>query len=160
MATKTGERARVSTWYAGAASAARARKGKVPTKSTRSRRVSVLGIRRRQHQQKTRRVGGLHCAQIVLNAARDDTSATDMPRQEPVGSANVFREKVVGARGFEPPTPRSRTECSTRLSHAPTRRHSTSAYTPTDSSSTAANASWLVRSACRGVTEIHPAFTA
>src|SRR5688572_2854981 len=28
--------------------------------------------------------------------------------------------KVVGARGFEPPTPRSRTECSTRLSHAPT----------------------------------------
>ena len=26
----------------------------------------------------------------------------------------------VGARGFEPPTPRSRTECSTRLSHAPT----------------------------------------
>ena len=30
-------------------------------------------------------------------------------------------EKLVGARGFEPPTPRSRTECSTRLSHAPTR---------------------------------------
>ena len=28
--------------------------------------------------------------------------------------------EVVGARGFEPPTPRSRTECSTRLSHAPT----------------------------------------
>src|SRR5262245_48974266 len=27
---------------------------------------------------------------------------------------------LVGARGFEPPTPRSRTECSTRLSHAPT----------------------------------------
>ena len=29
---------------------------------------------------------------------------------------------MVGARGFEPPTPRSRTECSTRLSHAPTTR--------------------------------------
>ena len=28
--------------------------------------------------------------------------------------------EVVGASGFEPPTPRSRTECSTRLSHAPT----------------------------------------
>src|SRR5512147_166708 len=27
---------------------------------------------------------------------------------------------LVGASGFEPPTPRSRTECSTRLSHAPT----------------------------------------
>jgi hypothetical protein len=31
---------------------------------------------------------------------------------------------LVGARGFEPPTPRSRTECSTRLSHAPTTRGS------------------------------------
>src|SRR5438128_5219956 len=31
-----------------------------------------------------------------------------------------FWDLVVGARGFEPPTPRSRTECSTRLSHAPT----------------------------------------
>src|SRR5215216_5548838 len=28
---------------------------------------------------------------------------------------------VVGAIGFEPTTPRSRTECSTRLSHAPTK---------------------------------------
>src|SRR5688500_5892908 len=28
---------------------------------------------------------------------------------------------MVGASGFEPPTPRSRTECSTRLSHAPTK---------------------------------------
>src|SRR5688500_12503475 len=36
-----------------------------------------------------------------------------------------FREKLVGARGFEPPTPRSRTECSTRLSHAPTAVHCT-----------------------------------
>src|SRR5712691_6706341 len=31
-----------------------------------------------------------------------------------------YRSILVGARGFEPPTPRSRTECSTRLSHAPT----------------------------------------
>ena len=34
---------------------------------------------------------------------------------------NGIGKEVVGARGFEPPTPRSRTECSTRLSHAPTR---------------------------------------
>src|SRR5512138_114156 len=33
----------------------------------------------------------------------------------------LFDDLVVGASGFEPPTPRSRTECSTRLSHAPTR---------------------------------------
>src|SRR3990172_9914485 len=31
-------------------------------------------------------------------------------------------EELVGARGFEPPTPWSRTRCSTRLSHAPTLR--------------------------------------
>ena len=29
--------------------------------------------------------------------------------------------KMVGERGFEPPTPWSRTRCSTRLSHSPTR---------------------------------------
>jgi hypothetical protein len=29
-------------------------------------------------------------------------------------------KRMVGARGFEPPTPWSRTRCSTRLSHAPT----------------------------------------
>src|SRR5208282_1246979 len=30
------------------------------------------------------------------------------------------RERLVGERGFEPPTPWSRTRCSTRLSHSPT----------------------------------------
>ena len=38
----------------------------------------------------------------------------------PRKSGLSWNRKVVGARGFEPPTPRSRTECSTRLSHAPT----------------------------------------
>src|SRR5207247_5815065 len=40
--------------------------------------------------------------------------------------AQCFLEKLVGASGFEPPTPRSRTECSTRLSHAPTWRKTSS----------------------------------
>src|ERR1700733_2409553 len=31
-----------------------------------------------------------------------------------------LRERLVGERGFEPPTPWSRTRCSTRLSHSPT----------------------------------------
>ena len=30
-----------------------------------------------------------------------------------------FRQSLVGERGFEPPTPWSRTRCSTRLSHSP-----------------------------------------
>src|SRR5438132_14303671 len=34
----------------------------------------------------------------------------------------TFLSFLVGARGFEPPTSRSRTERSTRLSHAPTSR--------------------------------------
>jgi hypothetical protein len=31
----------------------------------------------------------------------------------------VLRETVVGARGFEPPTPWSQTRCATRLRYAP-----------------------------------------
>src|SRR5438270_1263838 len=39
----------------------------------------------------------------------------------PAGSRNCKLLKVlVGERGFEPPTPWSRTRCSTRLSHSPT----------------------------------------
>src|SRR5882724_7010941 len=44
------------------------------------------------------------------------------PLGAPAGSEDCNLLKVlVGARGFEPPTPWSRTRCSTRLSHAPTR---------------------------------------
>src|ERR1700688_1013221 len=32
----------------------------------------------------------------------------------------MIKEKLVGERGFEPPTPWCRTRCSTRLSHSPT----------------------------------------
>src|SRR4051812_15517554 len=32
----------------------------------------------------------------------------------------LFSEKMVGVRGFEPPAPASRTQCSTRLSYTPT----------------------------------------
>ena len=70
-----------------------------------------------------------------------------------------LREEMVGARGFEPPTPRSRTECSTRLSHAPTTGHSISAYAPSAKASTRATASWSVQSGFKGVTEIQPSRT-
>src|SRR5256712_7070846 len=43
------------------------------------------------------------------------------PLGAPAGSRNCKLLKVlVGERGFEPPTPWSRTRCSTRLSHSPT----------------------------------------
>ena len=44
-----------------------------------------------------------------------------------------FLPEMVGAKGFEPSTPRSRTECSTRLSHAPTRREPSFYLNPTTS---------------------------
>ena len=104
--------------------------------------------------------GGL----IMLNSERQGTTATVMPRQKP----SVLIGKLVGARGFEPPTPRSRTECSTRLSHAPTRRRGDctrlSNYSITRSSiissSTAASAWCAVRSGWRGVTDTKPSCTA
>ena len=34
---------------------------------------------------------------------------------------NDFNEKVVGARGFEPPTPDTPCQCATRLRYAPTK---------------------------------------
>src|SRR5688572_11207926 len=48
---------------------------------------------------------------------RPEKRKADPPEGKPAFSCDV----MVGARGFEPPTPRSRTECSTRLSHAPTK---------------------------------------
>ena len=39
-------------------------------------------------------------------------------RHQPMAKCLTYK-KLVGARGFEPPTPSSRTRCSTRLSHAP-----------------------------------------
>src|SRR5678815_4646435 len=42
------------------------------------------------------------------------------PQRRSVRAAAASRKGMVGARGFEPPTPWSRTRCSTRLSHAPT----------------------------------------
>src|SRR5579872_1078997 len=39
------------------------------------------------------------------------------PEEEPLAMTGTY--PIVGARGFEPPTPRSRTECATRLRYAP-----------------------------------------
>ena len=44
-------------------------------------------------------------------------------RKRPAFAGRLEEFEVVGATGFEPATPRSRTECSTRLSHAPTNRY-------------------------------------
>ncbi len=38
------------------------------------------------------------------------------------GRGGICLKRLVGERGFEPPTPWSRTRCSTRLSHSPTMR--------------------------------------
>src|SRR5205085_6128121 len=51
-----------------------------------------------------------------------DVCSSDLAYKENARRTGRFAKLMVGARGFEPPTPRSRTECSTRLSHAPTKR--------------------------------------
>src|SRR5882724_13589784 len=44
------------------------------------------------------------------------------PRRRPVGAGRRAAKEVVGARGFEPPTSRSRTVRATRLRYAPNGR--------------------------------------
>ena len=71
---------------------------------------------RRDQKEKPATMAGLTV--LKLCSTRHETV-----RQQPtchVKTRTISGRKVVGARGFEPPTPRSRTECSTRLSHAPT----------------------------------------
>ena len=62
-------------------------------------------------------------------APLQERRATAVQRAPPPGAPHheapvltVPRDRVVGARGFEPPTPRSRTECATRLRYAPSLR--------------------------------------
>ena len=52
----------------------------------------------------------------LLPEAENGHSGSRDPSENGVGSRDV---EVVGARGFEPPTFRSRTERATRLRHAP-----------------------------------------
>ena len=53
--------------------------------------------------------GGLHRYEIVYSGVDEKPEGTDK-----------LLKRMVGERGFEPPTPWSRTRCSTRLSHSPT----------------------------------------
>src|SRR5207244_6312680 len=66
-------------------------------------------------------VSASQCATgFVLNlCSKADDKASAQPRCQVNKRLDCLRF-LVGASGFEPPTPRSRTECSTRLSHAPT----------------------------------------
>ena len=65
-----------------------------------------------------------HILQWVPRSSRSLRRAGTMPmvpRDFRLWKQRTTREKrLVGERGFEPPTPWSRTRCSTRLSHSPT----------------------------------------
>ena len=67
---------------------------------------------------------------MILWSGREDlnlsrfagVSAAGARRRNPERSEGpLANDSMVGERGFEPPTPWSRTRCSTRLSHSPTR---------------------------------------
>src|SRR6266851_6781515 len=51
-----------------------------------------------------------------LTVYKFDYTAVDEKRE----ARFISLKRLVGERGFEPPTPWSRTRCSTRLSHSPT----------------------------------------
>ncbi len=67
---------------------------------------------------KTEAPRGFACllSYVVVTVYKFDHSAVD---GNPEAHFKCL-EKLVGERGFEPPTPWSRTRCSTRLSHSPT----------------------------------------
>ena len=57
---------------------------------------------------------------MILAVERVTTQKSPKQREWTADAVHKRLKLVVGARGFEPPTSRSRTERSTRLSHAPT----------------------------------------
>src|SRR5882672_1396680 len=76
-----------------------------------------------------------HSLNATLANPPDPTLRSSLQRQTKTDSHVLSvtpLDIVVGARGFEPPTSRSRTERSTRLSHAPT-------------------SEWIIGNAARGV---------
>src|SRR5687768_16677919 len=58
---------------------------------------------------------------MMMSAAELFTSAATSPARRPGESGRRAAKEVVGARGFEPPTSRSRTVRATRLRYAPIR---------------------------------------
>ncbi len=87
----------------------------------------------RHHEQLHHRVAQGGCGVSELDAGRswpglphicgyEIASCTQCTRIAPGSDLCNCLKKLVGERGFEPPTPWSRTRCSTRLSHSPTCR--------------------------------------
>src|ERR1039458_7887742 len=71
-------------------------------------RIGQLDVDARIHRQRARFF--LVPGDVVAVRVRPVTQLPDI---------EMARERMVGERGFEPPTPWSRTRCSTRLSHSP-----------------------------------------
>ncbi len=166
------------------------RKPSVPSSSRRSRPKSkrphndLIDLRHRDVDFRNH-LQGVSAVSCLTSAYRSDAE-NGRTRQTMTGHADrrgyrflgILRE-VVGARGFEPPTPRSRTECSTRLSHAPTgdevcyvstrlaaREAASAGGDLTAASRSSGNASRFASAACAvrsgwsGVTDTYPARTA
>ncbi len=64
------------------------------------------------------------CTGKVTTENTEEITVTNLPTVDFRGFQNgcILLKILVGERGFEPPTPWSRTRCSTRLSHSPTSR--------------------------------------
>jgi hypothetical protein len=86
-----------------------------------------------------------HRTRRSLRRERDDMARLPGTRPEAHGQYAKDLDSLVGVRGFEPPTPSSRTMCATRLRYTPTSRTPGSASRPYTGARRAAQA--LVREA-------------
>src|SRR4051812_46394741 len=65
-------------------------------------------------------VRGVHA--VAATACKARRASTPRGRRRCAMFSGSFGKRMVGVAGFEPATPASRTQCSTRLSHTPTWR--------------------------------------
>ena len=83
--------------------------------------VCPLGRARRPASSPRRAVDGETPGRIFGRPAGEPPGGVTAPKNKKPLEEWLFAEFLVGERGFEPPAPASRTQCSTRLSYSPTR---------------------------------------
>ena len=78
-------------------------------------------VPRRRAMRKSPRAADFRRLAAVGESARDSRywNGTSSAGSRPGSRRRVRTKKMVGVRGFEPPTPASRTQCSTSLSYTP-----------------------------------------
>ncbi len=88
-------------------------------RAPRKRKVGAVPDRHNYQEARAKIVAGVAYLLTRVEPERGDPSGTEAPGPFTDNSREPRNAKPVGARGFEPPTPWSRTRCATRLRYAP-----------------------------------------